>query len=85
MLVATSSVAEPPGAPTFRVEAEPIFVAGRSQEPEPPFLRRLWLNLFGKQKGKLCSCDKHDLRTIYKGKYDPKNTSINNSLFESSK
>ena len=40
---------EPPGAATFRVEPEPepIFIW-----PEPPFLRRLLLHLFGKQKRK---------------------------------
>ena len=28
------------------------FFVGRSQEPKPPFLRRLQLHLFGKQKRK---------------------------------
>ena len=62
------------------------FFVSRSREPEPPFLRRLWLHLFGKQKSKsLVVVTKHDFRAIYNGKCDPKKTCINNSLFKSSK
>ena len=65
---------EPPGAATLRME------------PEPHFLRRLRLHLFDKQKKEsLVVVTKNDLRAIYNGKCDPKKTSINTSLFKSSK
>ena len=46
--------------------AEPLLQGlSRSREPH---------HLFGKQKEKPCSCDKHDLTAMYKGKYVPKSS-----------
>ena len=70
----TSSVSEPepPGAATFRVEPEPIFLLAGAGAAAPAAF-------FGKHL-----VTKHDLRTIYNGKCDPKKNCINNSLFKSS-
>ena len=69
----------------------PLLGCSRSRffcSTEPPFLRRLWLHLFSKQKRKsllLWVVTKHYLKAVYHVKCDPKKTCINNSLFKSSK
>ena len=60
----------------------PLFGWSRSQFFCWPELRASFWQV---KKGKPCSCDKHDLKAIYKGRYDPKKTYINNSLIKSSK
>ena len=52
--IVRSSVAEPepPGAATFRVEPEPIFLLAEAESRSRLFLRRLRLHLFGKQQRK---------------------------------
>ena len=60
----------------------PLFGWSRSQFFCWPELRA---SFWQAKKGKPCSCDKHDLKAIYKGRYDPKKTYINNSLIKSSK
>ena len=41
-------------------------------EPEPPFLKRLRLDLLGKQYRKALFFNQHEDSSIYKDKYDPR-------------
>ena len=50
---------------SYSVAEPPLQGWSRSREPH---------HLFGKQKEKPCSCDKHDLTAMYKGKYVPKSS-----------
>ena len=72
------------GAATFRVEPEPIFLFAGAALKKAPTAASFWQAKKGKPC--YCECDKHDLNlgAIYKDKYDPIKTCINNSLFKSS-
>ena len=67
--ISTRSVAEPepPGAATFRMEPGPIFLLAGAESLKKDGFGCIFL---ASKKGKPCSCNKYDLRAIYKGKYD---------------
>ena len=67
----------------FKGGAGADFLFGPSREPEPPFLRRLRLYLFGKHKGKPCVVTKDDLKAVCNGCLldpDPGGISLSGSM-----